>query len=105
MFRCLIQHYSDLSKTTLSDNRNDVNDQARMLAESNAKIYTALPTMSMQWNGLYPIDLDGNVHMLRWLVGGKAATTWGGKNLEYHYQTMSRSEKRLRYESARALHL
>lgn len=105
MFRCLIQHYSDLSKTTLDDNRNDVNEQARMLAESHAKIYTALPTMSMQWNGLYPIDLDGNVHMLRWLVGGKAATTWGGKNLEYHYQTMSRSEKRLRYESARALHL
>lgn len=105
MFRCLIQEYIEKTRTTLRDNKTNVEEQARMLAESHAKIYTALPTMSMQWNGLYKIDIDGNVPMLRWLVGGKAATTWGGKNLEYHYQTMSRSEKRLRYESARALHL
>jgi hypothetical protein len=105
VFRCLIQRFNDLTKSDLIDSKEDTDAQARALAEAHALIYSAIPTMSMQWNGIYPIDLDGNVHMLRWMVGGKEGTTWGGKNLEYHYQTMSRSERRLRGETARRLHL
>jgi hypothetical protein len=104
-FRCIIQTYNEDVASTVTDNEADCEEMAEALAESYAQHFKSVPQMSMQWNGIYAIGVDGNVHVMRWTVGGGPGITWGGKNLEYRYMSPSYSERKLRHEAARRLHL
>lgn len=105
MFRYVVQEYNEADPSTVSDNIADMDAHGEKLAKSYARHWLAVPQMSMQWNGIVVYPVGGNVHQMRWTVGGGPAMTWGGKNLEYRAMSPSYSERKLRHEAARSLHL
>lgn len=105
VFHYVIQEYTDDSPTKVVENLNLINEQGDMLARSYAKHWEAIPQMSVQWNGIIPYPVTGNIHQMRWRIGGGAPVTWGGKNVEYRYMSPSVNERRLRHEAARSHHL
>ncbi|NLX55075.1 MAG: hypothetical protein GXY58_08175 [Planctomycetaceae bacterium] len=104
-FQAIVQHYEETQPTDITENTGHIAEQGAMLARSFAKHYEAVPQMSMQWNGIIPYAVCGNVHAMRWKCGGGPAMTWGGRNLSYNTQTPSYAERRIRNEGSRRLHL
>lgn len=47
------------------------------------RIHSGLPTSWVEWAGIQPFDVRGNVHQMRWFVGKNHVFTQGGKNLEH----------------------
>lgn len=105
MFRYVVQEYTEADPAGVDDNIGFVDEQGGFLARSHACHYQAVPQMSMQWNGIIPYPVWGNVHHMRWRVGGGPGWTWGGKNLEYRYMAPAYSESKRRHEVSRSLHL
>lgn len=104
-FQYVVQNYADEEPTDITENTTVVEEQGGFLARSFALHYEAVPQMSMQWNGIIPYPVCGNVHTMRWQVGGGPAMTWGGKNLDYRHMAPSYPERKLRHETRRALRL
>lgn len=105
VFRFLVQEYDGTDATSVATNKDLLATQGQFLAKSYARHFEAIPQLSVQWNGIHPYPITGNIHMIRWHVGGGPPTTWGGKNVEYRYMSPSYSERKLRHETSRSLHL
>jgi hypothetical protein len=105
VYRCVIQEYEDEEATSVIDNQQLLDEQGLLLARSYAKHHEAVPQAAMQWNGIVVYPINGNVHQMRWRLGGGPAITWGGKNVAYNYMSPSYQETKLRREVSRSLHL
>ena len=102
MWRCVIQEYADGDPTSVTDNLPELQGQGQALADAYAHHYRDLPQLSMQWNGIVPFHLDGNIHFLRWQLGGGQFLTWGGKNMHYRYMAPSLAEQRANHALERS---
>lgn len=105
VFGYAIQNYKEDKPSGTVNNFALVDAQGAALAGSHACHFTNIPKMSMQWNGIIPYPVTGNVHVMRWKLGGGEPTTWGGKNIEYRYLAPSYQERKIRHEASRMLRI
>jgi len=105
VFHFVVQEYNQDAPSTVTDNKSVIDAMGESLAKSYAKHWENIPKMSMEWNGIITYPVTGNLHMMRWRVGGGPPVTWGGKNVEYRYMSPSYRERKLRLEVSRRLHL
>lgn len=88
----------------LATNYHDIMEIGRQQGESYRYHFTNYPRSCMQWAGIIPVPIQGNVHQVRWVVGDGPAMTYASRSCEIHTWGPSRYERQLREEAERHMH-
>ena len=86
----------DIDTEEWEDNLSDIKEQAEQMAECYLQSFANIPQGEQEWVGLIPFPVQGNIHMMRWLVAANRCLTYGYKNVESALIAPVHHERRMR---------
>ena len=86
----------DIESESWHDNRANLDSYADMVANSFLKSFANIPQAEQEWVGLVPLPVQGNIHMMQWVVSSNRCMTYGYKNMESALVAPVHHERRMR---------
>jgi hypothetical protein len=103
LFKWVVQSYSGSGYAGVYSNVPTLDTLGQSVADSFANTFRGVPQHDQQWVGIVPYSVNGNVHQMRWVVGGGPAMTYGSMNSEVPHFGPTNRERRIREEVDRRL--
>lgn len=103
LYRVQRYFYGSKVPSGVEDNEQWVSSGCVQQGQSYAQHYTNVPRGNMQWTGVLPYGVRGNMHQVRWRIGDGPAMTYGSVNTENPALGPVVFERRLREEGERVI--